>query len=50
MKITKFAKLVCKHEGLKKQVNIGQIMEILRVVNKLTCGVLYAVIRFSLRG
>jgi len=45
MKITDFRLLVCKHEGLKKQVDIAQIAEILRVVNDLTYGDFYKDIR-----
>lgn len=44
MKINEFAKLVTQSEGLKKQVNIAQVMEILRVINKLTLGVFYNMI------
>jgi len=42
MKISTFAMLVAKQEGGKKQVNIAQIKEILKVINELTNGVLYA--------
>lgn len=35
MKITDFAKQVAEHEALKKQVNIAQISEILKVINLL---------------
>ena len=35
MKITDFAKLVSKHEANKKQVDIAQISEILKVINVL---------------
>lgn len=35
MKITDFAKEVTKYEALKKQVNIAQILEILKVINLL---------------
>jgi hypothetical protein len=35
MKITNFAKEITKYEGLKKQVNIAQISEILKVINLL---------------
>ena len=45
MKITEFAKKVTESEGLKKQVNIAQIAEVLKVTNKLTGGILYLVIR-----
>ena len=45
MKVTDFAKEVTVHEGLKKEINIAQILEILRVVNQLTDGTLYYKIR-----
>ena len=45
MKITDFSEWVAEKEGLKKQVNISQIKEILRVVNKLLKGEMYKKIR-----
>ena len=45
MNINKFAVLVSKLEKKKKQVDIAQIKEILRVTNKLLDGLLYAGIR-----
>ena len=45
MKIKAFALLVARDEGLKKQVNIAQISEILRVINKLFGGEFYKLIR-----
>lgn len=45
MNINKFAVKVTSGEGKLKQVNIAQIKEVLKVVNKLTGGVLYAVIK-----
>lgn len=45
MNINKFALKVTKKECGKKQVDIAQIKEVLSVVNKLTGGVLYAVIK-----
>ena len=45
MKITAFAKKVAKLEAKKREVNIAQIMEILCVINKLTSGELYRIIR-----
>lgn len=45
MKINSFAKLITQHEALKKQVNIAQMLEILKVINKLTNGVMYAMIK-----
>ena len=45
MKLTDFAKEVCMIDGLKKQVNIAQVKEILKVVNKLLEGGLYKLVR-----
>lgn len=45
MKITDFAAKVAKKEGLKEQVSIAQISEILRVINALLGGALYKLIR-----
>lgn len=45
MNINDFAKKVTKTEGKKKEVNIAQIKEILKIINNLTNGVLYMVIR-----
>jgi len=45
MKVTKFAELVALHEKKKKQVNIGQIKEILKVVNTILDGELYKKVR-----
>jgi hypothetical protein len=45
MKITDFAVEVTKIEGKKKQVNIAQIKEILKVINILTDGEFYKSIR-----
>jgi len=46
MKVSDFAVEVSKIEGKKKQVNIAQIKEILKAVNKLTHGELYKIVRF----
>ena len=45
MNMNAFAKLVSEIEGGKKQVNIAQIKEILKVVNTITKGILYAVVK-----
>jgi len=45
MKITTFARWVSRIEGKQKEVNIAQILEILKVTNKLLKGELYKVIR-----
>jgi len=45
MNINDFAKEVSREEGGKKEVNIAQIKEILKVVNMLLWGALYKEIR-----
>jgi hypothetical protein len=45
MKISDFAREVTKLEGKKKQVNIAQIKEILKVINELTKGEFYKMVR-----
>jgi len=45
MDINKFAKRVAFHETGDRQVDIAQIKQILNVINKLTKGVFYAVIK-----
>lgn len=45
MTINKFAEAVCKLEGKKKQISIAQVKEILSVVNELTGGALYQIVR-----
>lgn len=45
MRITDFRVLVSKHEGLKKEVDIAQISEILRVIDTLSHGALYKWVR-----
>ena len=45
MKINDFAKLLAEMEGKKKQVDIAQIKEILRCVNKALYGKLYSLIK-----
>lgn len=47
MTISKFAQQVAKDEGKLKQVNIAQIKELLKVINTLTSGELYKIIRKS---
>jgi len=42
--VHKFAVKVCKLEGKKKQVNIAQVKEVLKVVNQLLDGELYKII------
>jgi len=45
MNIVKFRKLVAQLEAGKKEVNIAQISEILKVINTLTDGKFYKLIR-----
>jgi len=45
MKISEFAVAVTKNEGLKKEVDIAQIKEVLRVINQLLDGELYKLIK-----
>ena len=45
MNINQVAKLVTVKEGLKKSVSIAQVKEILRVVNTVTGGELYKMLR-----
>lgn len=45
MTIVEFNRRIAKNEGLKKQVNIAQIAEIVRIINQLTAGILYKIIQ-----
>lgn len=45
MKINEFAKLITEFEGKKKQINIGQVLEVCKVINKLTAGAFYKLIK-----
>jgi hypothetical protein len=45
MKISDFALKVTKREAKKRQVSIAQILEILRIINRLLKGKLYTHIR-----
>ena len=45
MTINNFARLVCLKEGLKVQISIAQVMEVLKIVNGLLGGLLYRWIR-----
>lgn len=45
MKINEMAKLITEFEGKKKQINIAQVLEVLKVMNKLTAGAVYKLIR-----
>lgn len=45
MNLNKFAEIVASKEKGRKQINIGQIKQLLKIVNKLTGGVLYAIVK-----
>lgn len=45
MLITKFIRKVTLLEGKKKSVSIAQVAEIVNIINKLTGGLLYILIR-----
>lgn len=45
MKITEFTKAITEHEGKKKNLDIAQIGEVIRLVNEMTGGELYKIIR-----
>ena len=45
MNINDVARVVAVNEGLKKEVNIAQIREILRVINTMTNGEFYKLLR-----
>ena len=45
MRVTEFNRVVSQHEGKKEQISIAQIAEVCRVINFLTGGELYKLIR-----
>lgn len=45
MTINDFATLVTKTEGKKKQITVAQVSEVLRIINDLTGGLLYLIIK-----
>ena len=45
MQIQEFNRLIAKAEGKKKQVNIAQINEIIKIANELTDGKLYRIVK-----
>jgi len=45
MNMNNFAKWVCRKEGKKRQVNICQIKEILKIINDCLDGRLYEIIK-----
>ena len=44
MKVTTFARRVTRKEKGRRQVNIAQVLEILKVINSLTKGVFYKIV------
>jgi hypothetical protein len=46
MKVTTFSEKVAEIEGGRKQISIAQIKEVLRIVNDLTNGLFYAIIKW----
>ena len=50
MNVSEFAKEVAKLEEGKKQVDIAQIREVLKVINKLLGGNLYKLVRKMEKG
>jgi hypothetical protein len=45
MTLNEIAKIVTLKEGLKKSVSIGQVKEILRILNQMTAGKVYKLLR-----
>lgn len=45
MKITEFTKAITEHEGKKRNLDIAQISEVVRLVNEMTGGELYKMIK-----
>lgn len=45
MKITTLSELIAKREGGKKQISIAQIKEVLKIINELTDGEFYKMVR-----
>jgi hypothetical protein len=45
VKVSEFAVVVSELEGKKKEVDIAQIKEVLKITNKLLAGKLYKLIR-----
>lgn len=46
MKVTDFAERVSVEEGGKKSLSIGQIKEVLSIVDDMTNGLLYVIIKW----
>ena len=45
MKISDLAVIITRYEGKKKEVNIAQIKEVLKVLNEILDGQLYKMVR-----
>ena len=45
MNLNDYAKEITKREGLKKQISIAQIKEVLKIINKSLNGELYKLVR-----
>ena len=45
MHISEFARIVTKKEGKKVELSIAQILEVLHIIDDLTNGILYSLIR-----
>jgi hypothetical protein len=45
MKITEFTKKISELEGGEEELTVAQILEVIKITNKLTNGVLYSVIQ-----
>lgn len=48
MNLNNFAKEIAKSEGLKKEVDIAQIKEILSIINKKLWGIPYILVKICL--
>ena len=46
MKVTTFSEEVTKLEGKKVSISIAQVKEVLRIVNDMTNGLLYVIIKW----
>lgn len=46
MNVNEFAKMVAERETGKKEIDIAQIKEVLKIVNGLTHGLMYAIIQW----
>lgn len=46
MSINEFARRVTEREGGAKSLSIAQVKEVLRIVNEMTNGLLYAIVKW----